>query len=103
MWPKCSETLVPLTDLIRDSDKLSKTKSEKTNKLRKIVWSSKCQLAFDRMKALVAREALLSYPNFKLPFEIYSDASKFQLGVVIVQNNRLLAFFSRKLNSAQRN
>ena len=29
MWPKRSETLAPMTDLIGDSDKLSKTKSEK--------------------------------------------------------------------------
>ena len=55
------------------------------------------------MKTLVAREVLLSYPNFNLPFEIYSDASKLQLGAVIVQNNCPLAFFSRKLNAAQRN
>ena len=34
-------------------------------------------------------------------FEIYTDSSKFQLGAIITQNNRPLAFFSRKLNTAQ--
>ncbi len=32
---------------------------------------------------------------------MYTDSSKLQLGVVITQNNRPLAFFSRKLSTAQ--
>ena len=34
-------------------------------------------------------------------FDIYTDSSKLQLGAVITQNNRPLAFFSRKLSPAQ--
>ena len=45
--------------------------------------------------------AYLAYPDYSQGFEIYTDSSKFQLGAVITQNNRLLAFFSRKLNTAQ--
>ena len=36
-----------------------------------------------------------------MPFEIYADVSKTQLGSVITQNNRPLAFFSRKLSDTQ--
>ena len=32
---------------------------------------------------------------------MYTDSSKFQRGAAIAQNNRLLVFFSRKLNTAQ--
>jgi hypothetical protein len=35
------------------------------------------------------------------PFEIYTDASTTQLGAVIAQDNRPLAFFSRKLSKTQ--
>jgi hypothetical protein len=48
-------------------------------------------------------ETLLSFPDFSMPFHIYADASDYQLGSVIMQDRKLLAFYSRKLNSAQRN
>ena len=46
---------------------------------------------------------MLAYPDFTKEFLIYTDASSRQLGSVIVQNNRPLAFFSRKLTKAQMN
>ena len=44
---------------------------------------------------------MLAYPDYSKPFEIYTDASTRQLGAVITQGNRPLAFFSRKLSEAQ--
>jgi hypothetical protein len=35
------------------------------------------------------------------PFEIYTDASAMQLGAVIAQDNRPIAFFSRELFKMQ--
>jgi hypothetical protein len=35
------------------------------------------------------------------PFEVYTDASLMQLGAVITQDNRPIAFFSRKLSETQ--
>ena len=52
---------------------------------------------------MVAKETLLAFPNYEYPFDIYTDASKYQLGAVITQNGKPLAFYSRKLNTAQRN
>ena len=53
------------------------------------------------MKKLISREALLAYPDFNSAFEIYTDASHTQLGSVITQHGKPIAFYSRKLNSAQ--
>ena len=63
-----------------------------TSKEAKWNWTSEYQQAFDKIKKLVSRETLLSYPDFNKPFEIHTDASKVQLGAVISQNNKLIAF-----------
>ena len=61
----------------------------------------KHQKAFNVVKKIISRETLLSYPNFDKPFDIHTDASDLQLGAVISQNNKPIAFYSRKLNPAQ--
>jgi hypothetical protein len=45
---------------------------------------------------------ILTFPDFSKPFHIYTDASDTQLGAVITQDEELIAFYSRKLNSAQK-
>ena len=59
------------------------------------------QKAFDDMKATIAKDVVLAYPDFSREFEIYTDASSKQLGSVITQGNRPLAFFSRNLSAVQ--
>ena len=87
MWKQRSELLAPLT-------KLTSTKTSWK-------WSDEEQNAFDTMKKIMARETILTYPNFEIPFEIHTDASAFQLGAVISQNGKPIAFYSRKLSPAQ--
>ncbi len=43
----------------------------------------------------------MAYSDFSKVFEIYTDASSKQLGAVITQDNRPIAFFSRKLSKMQ--
>ena len=99
LWPRRSHTLAPLTDLVSSKDVNT---DKKKDKLRKIVWTKECQKAFDTMKQLVCRETLLAYPRFDQPFIIHTDSSNYQLGSIIEQNNKPIAYYSRKLTPAQR-
>jgi hypothetical protein len=47
-------------------------------------------------------QVLLCYPDFIKPFHQYTDASDHQLGVVIMQDKKPIAFYSQKLNTAQK-
>ncbi len=58
-------------------------------------------LVFKHMKALMACDCPLSYPNQNKPFHIYTETSSYQLGAYIVQDDKPVAFWSRKLNDAQ--
>ena len=87
MLGKRSETLAPLTAL--------------TSVNVKWKWTEVEQNAFDTMKRIMARETILAYPDFNLPFEIHTDASKLQLGACISQAGKPIAFYSRKLSDTQ--
>ncbi len=87
MWIRRSHVLTPLTKLT-------------SNKV-KFRWTEEEQKAFDTIKCIIAKETLLSYPDFNDVFHIYTDASATQLGAVIVQKDKPIAFYSRKLQDAQ--
>jgi hypothetical protein len=89
MFPQRSHILAPLTALTSGKGPLR--------------WSPECQAAFDTIKALLAKDAFLRYPDHNKRFDIYCDASDLQLGAAILQEGMPVAFYSRKLNSAQRN
>jgi hypothetical protein len=100
MWVKRSEMLAPLTDLVGAWGETKPTKKNKTKKLP-WRWDPIHQQAFDEVKATIAKDVVLAYPDFMKPFEIYTDASTMQLGAVITQDNRPIAFLGRKLSETQ--
>ena len=87
MWGKRSEILAPLATL--------------TSKTEKWVWKAEHQKAFDDMKKLISWEALLVYPVVNEEFVIHTDASHTQLGAVILQRGKPIAFYSRQLKPEQ--
>ena len=91
LWPRWSLILEPFTAI-----SLGK-------KGAKIKWIPQLEEAFHKIKQMFCKETLLTYPDWNKPFDIHTDASDFQLGAVISQEGKPIAFFSRKLNSAQKN
>ncbi|GFH61170.1 hypothetical protein CTEN210_17646 [Chaetoceros tenuissimus] len=95
VWPKQSEILAPLTNLIRGKNG--------SKKRAPVKWTKECEEAFVQIKAVIAKEILLAYPDFSKKFTIYTDASDTKPGAVIMQDGKPLAFYSRKLNKSQLN
>eukprot|EP00804_Cyclotella_cryptica_P001216 CCRYP_012721-RA/>CCRYP_012721-RA protein AED:0.31 eAED:0.45 QI:0/0/0/1/0/0/3/0/427 len=58
-------------------------------------------LCVDLIGPYTIKDVVLAFPDFSNEFEIYTDALSKQLGSVITQGNRPLAFFSRKLSVTQ--
>jgi len=59
---------------------------------------------FDRLREILASEdVLLSYPDFKRPFDLTTDASGFGLGAVLSQDGRPITMISRALRDNEKN
>jgi len=71
------------------------------NKKQPIEWTDELERCFKEVKAVIARDTLLQFPNHNLPFDIYTDASDYQMGACIMQNGKPVAYFSRKLTGPQ--
>ena len=88
--------LVLLTSLVGECDHTKVTRASKREKCP-WYWDMVHQKAFNDLKATVAKDVVLAFPDYSMEIEIYTDASSKQLGSVITQGNWSLAFFSRKL------
>ena len=93
LWEKRSHLIAPLTDLVGECGHTKVTRKNKTKK-KAWYWSDVHQEAFNKIKEALAREVLLAYPKYGERFDIYTDASTRQLGAVITQDGKPIAFFS---------
>lgn len=62
---------------------------------------------FRRFKGILLNPPILSHPNYQLPFEIHTDASRYGIGAILVQQSeggeRVISYVSRLLSSAEFN
>ena len=88
MWRRRSHLIAPLTEL--------------TKKDVPYIWTKEHQKAFEELRQVISKETLLAFPDFNKEFHVYTDASNTQLGAVIMQDNKPLAFYSRKMTNTQK-
>ena len=82
------------------SDILHPLISATSDKITKFVWTDEMTTSFEEIKQIIAQQVLLAFPDFKSLFYIYTDTSDYQLGAVIMQHGKPLAFFSHKLTNS---
>ena len=69
-------------------------------------WRLECQQAFDRLKTLLTTSPITAFPDFNLPFWLYTDASTAGLGAILAQvkegKERIICCASCSLNQAEK-
>ncbi|ORD99386.1 hypothetical protein A0H76_943 [Hepatospora eriocheir] len=63
-------------------------------------WTKENSKAVEEIFDYIKTKSRLYYSDSNKPFDIYTDASDLGIGAVLVQDNKLVGTFSRKLNSA---
>jgi hypothetical protein len=86
LWARRSNMPAPLTSLVGECGQTNTTKAKGTKKVP-WHWDEVHQRAFDHVKATIAKDVVLAYPDYSKVFKIYTDASSKQLGAVITQDN----------------
>ena len=90
----------PLTNLI-SGENVDKKKAL-------VVWTPKCQQAFEQLKKLCTDALVLAYPDFTKPFKLHIDACDRSLWAILYQDQpdgkeKPISFASRSLNKAESN
>jgi hypothetical protein len=81
--PNFSKIVKPITDLLKKDEKF--------------VWNVECVEAFQTMKKLLITSPVLAQPDITKSFSVYCDASGTELGCVLMQDSRVIAYSSRQL------
>lgn len=82
LWQNCSKVLAPLTFLVRECGHTKQSTKMKA-KRKPWYWTEVHQKAFDAVKATIAIDVTLVYPDYSKEFEVYTNHSKTQLGAFI--------------------
>ncbi len=89
----------------------ARTASPLTLLLRKEVpylWNTPQDRSFNDLKSALINAVVLAFPDYRIPFSLYIDASALSLGTVMMQpdargKNRAIAYASHTLNEAEAN
>ena len=88
---------------VKDFSKIAGPMTELIKKSKKFIWSPKCEESFQELKRHLTRAPVLVLPNGKDNFVVYTDVSKEGLGCVLMQNDKVIVYASRKLKPYERN
>jgi hypothetical protein len=88
---------------IPNFSRIAKHMTELLNKGVKFSWDQKCEDAFHTLRAHLTTAPVLAQPDVFKPFDIYCDVSGIELGCVLMQDNRVIAYASRALRTHEQN
>jgi len=69
----------------------------------KFVWSQECEVGFTALRHLLTTAPVLAQPDIEKPFDVFCDASGTELGCVLMQEGRVIAYACRQLRKHEAN
>ena len=88
---------------VKSFSKIASPLTTLTKKTKSFSWDESCQQSFDTLKQKVAKNCILKVLEMGKPFVVACDASGFQIGCVLSQDGRVVAYESRKLRKHELN
>jgi hypothetical protein len=66
-------------------------------------WTPACQESFEKLKQKLTTTPVLVLPDVHKSFSVYCDASYTELGCVLMQEEKVVAYLSRQLKVHEKN
>ena len=88
---------------VKDFSKIAGPLSSLTRKNEKFEWTDKVEESFQELKRRLTSAPVLTLPEGKEGFVVYTDAPKEGLGCVLMQHGKVVAYVARKLKPHEMN
>ena len=66
------------------------------------MWTKEAEKSFQLLKKKVSKKPVLVMPDFNKPLQVRCDASGRAIGAVLSHDDRLIAYYSEKLNDEKK-
>ena len=83
--------------------KIAKPLTSLLEKEKDFKWTNACQDSFEELKKRLTTAPVLAMPDIRKNFDIYCDASRQDLGCMLMQEGRVIAYASRQLRKHELN
>ena len=90
-------------NFVEGFSKIAAPLTKLTRKDVKYDWVDACHQSFEELKGRLTSAPVLSLPNERDGFVVYSDTSRQGLGCVLMQNDKVIAYASRQLKKHEEN
>jgi hypothetical protein len=88
---------------INDFSKIAKPMTKLLKKNKTFEWTDECQTSFEELKKRLTSAPVLILPDLTKKFDIYCDASHWELGCILMQEGQVLCYASRQLRKHEEN
>lgn len=90
---------------VPEFSKIARPLTALTRKHAKFKWTKEAQEAFETLKQCLVKAPILAFPDISAPFQLYTDASQYALGAVLMQEiegeKKVIQYVSHQFTVAQ--